>query len=72
MIELVLSALGTVWAFIVSVVITAGLNQTCSAFAEAFKDNNADKFPYAIKLITIDCKVNILQVLLLLCWNFRK
>ena len=33
-IELSISAFGTVWAFIVSVTITAGLSKTCSSFAE--------------------------------------
>ena len=41
-----MSVLGTVWAFIVSVVITAGLDQTCKAYAEAGKGRNVDKFPY--------------------------
>ena len=35
LIELVLSAFGSVWAFIVSVVITAGLDVTCSAYVDA-------------------------------------
>lgn len=38
LVELVLSASGTVWAFIVSVVITAGLDETCKAFVDANSD----------------------------------
>ena len=37
LIELGLSAFGTVWAFIVSVVITAGLDETCKAGREFLK-----------------------------------
>ena len=44
LVELVLSVFGAVWAFIVSVVITAGLDETCKAFSDA--NNRPDNFPY--------------------------
>lgn len=42
--ELSLAILGAIWAFIVSVVITAGLDQTCDAYADTF-GHPTDKFP---------------------------
>ena len=42
LIELGMSVGGGIWAFIVSVVITAGLDQTCKAYGETF---SIDKFP---------------------------
>ena len=42
MMELVISALGCMWAFVMSIVITIGLNETCEAYREAY---NVDKFP---------------------------
>jgi hypothetical protein len=37
-IELALSTIGALWAFTVSVVITVGLEQTCSAYYDTFPD----------------------------------
>lgn len=45
LIEFVISVLGSIWAFIVSVVLTAGLEATCNAYAESYKEDNLDKFP---------------------------
>lgn len=42
-----MSVAGTVWAFVLGVVITAGLDQTCEAFVEAGKERNLnyEKYP---------------------------
>jgi hypothetical protein len=45
MIELIMSAVGALWALIVASVITAGLNTTCQAYGETFKDFEVDHFP---------------------------
>lgn len=44
-IELALSTIGALWAFTVSVVITVGLEQTCSAYYDTFPDIDSSS-PY--------------------------
>ena len=39
-VELVVCAFGTIWAFMVSVTITAGLSKTCSSFGKATNSGN--------------------------------